>query len=546
MTKEVSPRIVFFGPGMRVGIPPEDFGTKAAGLGIMSSLGIPIPPGFALNVSICEDYYKNGMKVPSYLPELLEDGIAYLEHTTGLQYGSARKPLLVSVRSGAQVSMPGIMDTILNVGLNKETIRGLIFLTGNPRFAWDSYRRLFENMADIVFRQDPHQYRVLLSEILEEEGITDVVEMDSASLRKLALQYQRLFFSLENSEFPENVKTQLLISSISVLRSWTNPRADSFRRMYPVHNLRGTAMTIQAMVFGNMGLNSGAGVAFTRNPWSGEDEPVIDFKFGAQGEDVVSGNQSATTQRELKRSLPSVYEDLRHIGKIVESHFHDMQDMEFTVQEEKLYILQTRNGKRSPLSALRIAVDMWREGIITPDVALSQVAEFDLESIKVPHVSTMDYPIARGTSASGGVATGIVVFTPEQAIKEALSGPVILIRETASPDDLDGIGAALGLLTAKGARTSHAAVVARHMGKVCIVNCAGLEIDPSHNKCHLGGQDIRKGDAISLDGNSGSVYLGVVSTTFEKPLELLDIVYSWKKSLSENHAPGYDPQAEKK
>lgn len=528
MTNDFPPSIEFFGPGTRTEISPEDFGNKAAGLGIMSSLGIPIPPGFALNVSICEDYYKNGMNTPSLLPELLVEGISYLEHATGLHYGSERKPLLVSVRSGAPASMPGIMDTILNVGLNHETIRGLVFLTGNPRFAWDSYRRLFVNMAEIVFRQNPYPYRNLLSEIMEVEGIDDVVEMDSASLKKLAIQYQRLFFSSENKEFPEDVKTQLLISSIAVLRSWTNPRADSFRRMHPGKNLRGTAITIQAMVFGNMGLNSGAGVAFTRNPWSGENEPVIDFKFGAQGEDVVSGNQSATTQSELKKSIPSVYEDLRHIGRIVEMHFHDMQDMEFTVQEGKLYILQTRNGKRSPLSAIRIAVDMWREGIISPDDALSQLEGLDLESIKVQCVSTMDYPISTGTSASGGVATGTMVFTPERALKEASSGPVILVRETASPDDIEGIRVASGLLTAKGARTSHAAVVARYMGKVCIVNCAGLEIDLPHNKCQLGGQVMREGDTISLDGNSGSVYNGVVATTYEKPGELLDIVHSWK------------------
>ena len=539
MTNDLSPRIVFFGPGMRADIPPEDFGNKAAGLGTMSSLGMPIPPGFALNVSICEDYYKNGMKVPSALPELLQEGISYLEHATGLQYGSGRKPLLASVRSGAPVSMPGIMDTILNVGLNHETIRGLIFLTGNPRFAWDSYRRLFENMAEIVFRQNPHEYRALLSEIMEEEGITEVVEMDSSSLRKLAFQYQRLFFSFENSDFPEDVKTQLLISSIAVLRSWTNPRADSFRRLNPVHSLRGTAITIQAMVFGNMGLNSGAGVVFTRNPWSGENEPVIDFKFGAQGEDVVSGSQSATTQGELKKSMPSVYEDLRQIGRTIESHFHDMQDMEFTVQDGKLYILQTRNGKRSPLSAIRIAVDLWREGIITPEVALSQLEGLDLESIKVRFVSTLDYPIATGTSASGGVASGIVVLTPERALKESFSGPVILVRETASTEDIEGIGVASGLLTAKGARTSHAAVVARHMGKVCIVNCAGLEIDLSSNKCHLGGQVLREGDTISLDGNSGSVYTGVVGTTYEKPGELLDIVHAWKTSRLDDDTAGY-------
>ena len=398
---------------------PEEFGNKAAGLGTMSQLGIPVPPGFSLNISICEDYYRNGMEIPSYLPDLLHEGITFLEKSTGLMFGSPKKPLLVSVRSGAPASMPGIMDTILNVGLNQETIRGLIFQTGNPRFAWDSYRRLFENMSEIVFAHKPRQYQSLLSVIMENEGISDVVEMDSSSLRRLIDDYQRLFFSHEKEVFPQDVHNQLVLSSIAVLRSWMNPRAETFRRMHPVNDLRGTAITVQAMVFGNMGLNSGAGVAFTRNPWNGENEPVIDFKFGAQGEDVVSGTQSATTQRELKESMPSVYNDLLKIGKMLELHFLDMQDMEFTVQEGKLYILQTRNGKRSPLSALRIAVEMWKEGMINPEVALSHLEGIDLDAIRVQRVSTRDYPIGTGISASGGVATGSVALTPERAIADA-------------------------------------------------------------------------------------------------------------------------------
>jgi pyruvate,orthophosphate dikinase len=295
-----------------------------------------------------------------------------------------------------------------------------------------------------------------------------------------------------------------------------------------VQDLRGTAITVQAMVFGNMGLNSGAGVAFTRNPWNGENEPVIDFKFGAQGEDVVSGTQSATTQGELKQSMSSVYEDLRKIGIMLELHFLDMQDMEFTVQEGKLYILQSRNGKRSPLSALRIAVDMCREGMITPGIALSHLDGIDLDSIKVQRVLTRDYPIGTGISASGGVAIGSVALTPERALADVGKGPVILVRETASPEDIEGIQIASGLLTAKGARTSHAAVVARQMGKVCIVNCTGLEIDTSYHKCHIGGLELREGDTISLDGDSGLVYTGVVGITYEQPLDLLEIVRSWR------------------
>lgn len=528
MTILPSPSIAFFGPGLRSEIPPEEFGNKAAGLGTMSSLGIPVPPGFALNISICEEYYRDGMQTPSCLPELLNEGISFLEQATGLMYGSERKPLLVSVRSGAPVSMPGIMDTILNVGQNPETIRGLVFQTGNPRFAWDTYRRLFENMSEIVFSHNPHQYRPLLARVMESEGISDVVEMDSSSLKRLIDEYQRLFFSLEKEPFPTDARKQLLLSAISVLRSWTNQRAESFRRIHPAGGALGTAVTVQAMVFGNMGLNSGAGVAFTRNPWSGENEPVIDFKFGAQGEDVVSGTHSVTTQGEMKDTMPSMYEEICRIGKLLESHLLDMQDLEFTVQEGKLFILQSRNGKRSPLAALRISVDMWREGMISPGVALSHLDGIDLDAISVQHVLTRDYPIGTGISASGGVASGTAVFSAERAITDSCNGPVILVRETASPDDIEGIQVASGLLTAKGARTSHAAVVARQMGKVCIVNCNGLEIDLLHHKCLLGGQQIREGDVISLDGDSGLVYSGVVGIYHEKPLDLIKIASSWK------------------
>ena len=528
MTPHTTSRIAYFSPALHTDIPSEEFGNKAYGLGVMSSLGIPVPPGFALHVSVCEDYYRDGMQEPHYLPDLLRDGIAFLEQSTGLVYGSGKKPLLVSVRSGAHISMPGIMDTILNVGLNRETLRGLVSLTGNPRFAWDSYRRLFENISEIVFHHDPAAYQALLSETMADEGISDVVELDSSSLSKIADSYQRLFMATEKHAFPEDVHTQLRLSASAVLRSWTNPRADSFRRLNPDRNTRGTAVTVQAMVFGNMGLDSGAGVAFTRNPWNGENVPVVDFKFGAQGEDVVSGAQSATTQNDLCRSMPQVYAELVQTGKTLEEHFADMQDLEFTVQEGRLFILQSRNGKRSPLSALRIAVDMWREGIISAETALSHLEGLDIESIRVESVSTEDYPIATGISASGGVATGSVVFTPEQAVRYSAHGPVILVRETASPGDIDGIRVASALLTARGTRTSHAAVVARQLGKVCIVNCRGLEPDPVHPRCHLGGQIFRVGDTITLDGDSGQVYAGVVSTTYEQPLDLLDIVRSWK------------------
>ncbi len=524
--------IIKFGPDLFEEAPAEEFGNKAEGLATMAGLGIPVPPGFSLNVCVCEDYYNNGKKIPEYLPDLLNKNIAFIEKATGSGFGSSRRPLLISVRSGAPVSMPGIMDTLLNVGLNRETLRGLIFLTGNPRFAWDTYRRFMQNFGEIVFGQDPAVFQSLLLEKMKQEAVPDEVELDSGSLKELVSEYERVFFTGTGRRFPEDVYEQLILAVEGVIKSWHNPRAEAFRKIHTVGEARGTGVTVQAMVFGNMGSHSGAGVAFTRNPWQGDNELVVDFKFGAQGEDVVSGDQSATTQKELSSAMPGTFEELRKTAKKLEMHFRDMQDIEFTVQEGELYLLQTRSGKRSPYAALKIAVNMCQEGIISPADVMYMIRDIDIDAITLQRVKSKDYPVAIGIPASSGVASGKIVLSSQRAETEAKSGSdTILVRETASPDDLPGINVARGILTARGARTSHAAVVARQMGKICVVNCSTLEINASRHRCYLGGQELREGEIITIDGNSGMVYIGAVEVIDERPEDLVALVRSWENTI---------------
>jgi pyruvate, orthophosphate dikinase len=528
--KNGSPRMAMIGHGIVSKVPAPDFGNKAANLAEMASLDIPVPPAFALNVSICEDYFRAGGQLPADVPALLKSGIDALEKATGLEFGSTKRPLLVSVRSGAPVSMPGIMETILNVGLSSDTIRGLISMTGNPRFSYDSFRRLIEAFGTTVYGQDREIYNQISRKFLEREGIQDEVELDSFSLREMIGEYEREFFMTLGRKFPENTFEQLELATTAVIRSWESPRAVMFRSMNELRGVKGTAVAIQAMVFGNMGMHSGAGVAFSRNPWTGEKELLLDFKFGAQGEDVVSGDQSATTQNELRNAMPDVYQNLVSIGNQLERYFKDMQDMEFTIQEGRLYILQSRAGKRAPLAGLRIAVDLCNEGIIGRTEALALVAGIDVEHLVIERIETNDIPVATGLSASGGVVCGRIAFTSDAALLLAKEGPVILVRETPSPDDIAGIKTADGLLTTRGARTSHAAVVARQLGKVCVVDCSDIEIDMDHRRCRMTGREFREGDMITLDGTNGAVYAGCADIIRKPPEDLISVIGEWKKT----------------
>ncbi|OEU42850.1 hypothetical protein BGV40_07380 [Methanosarcina sp. Ant1] len=524
-------RMLEFGKGKGEYAPREAFGDKGSILIAMSSMGVPVPPGFVLNISVCEDYFKNSRHLPDDLPGLLRKGVSFLESATGKVFGGS-PPLMVSVRSGAAASMPGSMETLLNVGLSRGTVRPLIARTGNPSFAWDSYRRLIEGFGRIVFSQDPSLYRGLMNSAIEAAGVPEEKELDYMELRKLAGDYERLFFEERGRPFPEDAQEQLELAVRAVLDSWMGPRAREFREINNIKGVRGTAVTVQTMVFGNMGMNSGAGIYFTRSPWTGEKLPVVDFRFEAQGEDVVSGSRAGTPGIELKTALTVVYKELEGTGDKLEAHFRDMQDIEFTVEEGKLNILQSRNGKRSPMAALRIAVDLVKEGLISPEEALKKLEGVDLDSISVQKIRTNKLPLAKGDSASSGVAVGKIAFSSERAKSYAHERTEILVREIPSPDDLPGIHASAGLLTSRGARTAHAAVVARQMGKVCIVNCRELKIDPIGRKCSIGGKEFMEGDAISLEGISGEVYEGEVEVTFEKPVELLKVVDVWKRETA--------------
>ncbi len=521
-------RMLEFGDGEKKYASKESFGNKGSILIDMSSMGVPVPPGFVLNVSVCEDYFKNSMHLPDDVPNLLRQGIFFIESVTGKILGGS-PPLMVSVRSGAAASMPGSMETLLNVGLSRNTVRPLIAKTGNPSFAWDSYRRLIEGFGRIVFSQNPSIYRSLLNSAIEAAGVPEEKELDYMELRELAAKYERFFFEESGRPFPEDAYEQLELAVRSVLDSWMSPKAKEFREIHNVKDARGTAVTIQAMVFGNMDLESGSGIAFTRNPWTGEKLPVVDFRLEAQGEDLASGSRAGTLGFELGTALPAVYKKLEGIGNELEAHFRDMQDIEFTVEEGKLYILQSRNGKRSPMAALRIAVDLVEEGLIPTDEALRKLKGIDLNSISVQKIMTDKPILAKGDSASSGVAIGKIAFSSERAKSHALGESVILVREIPSPDDLQGIHASAGLLASSGARTAHAAVIARQMGKVCIVNCRELKLDPAGRKCNIGGKEFIEGDVISLDGTSGEVYEGKIEVKFEKPVELLEVVDSWKR-----------------
>jgi pyruvate,orthophosphate dikinase len=524
-------RMLEFGDVKGKYAPREAFGNKGSVLMAMASMGIPVPPGFVLNVSVCEDYFKNSRHLPDDVPGLLRKGILFIESATGKVFGGS-PPLMVSVRSGAAASMPGSMETLLNVGLSRGMVRSLIARTGNPGFAWDSYRRLIEGLGRIVFSQKSSLYRGLLNSAIEAAGVPEEKELDYMELRKLAGDYERLFFEESGRPFPEDTYEQLELAVRAVLDSWMSPRAREFREINNIKGARGTAVTVQAMVFGNMDLKSGSGIAFTRNPWTGEKLPVVDFRFEAQGEDVVSGSRAGTSGIELKTFLPAVYRELEGIGDKLEAHFRDMQDIEFTVEEGKLYILQSRNRKRSPMAALRIAVDIVKEGLISPEEALKKLDGVDLDSISVQKIRTDKPPLARGDSASTGVAVGKIAFSSERAKSYACERTVILVRKIPSSDDLPGIHASAGILTSSGARTAHAAVVARQMGKVCIVNCHELKLDQGGRKCSIGGKEFLEGDVISLDGASGEVYEGKVEVTFEKPIELLEVVNVWKQETA--------------
>jgi len=493
-------------------------GGKGANLAEMTNLGLPVPQGFTISTEACTKYYEDGETLSPELEEEIYAYVAKLEKITGKKFGDPNNPLLVSVRSGARASMPGMMDTILNLGLNDEVVAGLAKLTSNERFAYDSYRRFIQMFSDVVMGLDKKDYEAIIDKIKAEKGVTQDIDLDAADMKRLVSEFKQYYKAQKGVDFPSDTKVQLIEAIKAVFRSWNNERAIVYRRMNDIPSSWGTAVNVQAMVFGNMGKTSGTGVAFTRNPATGEKKLYGEFLMNAQGEDIVAGIRTPQPISTLKEVMPEVYEQFLEIAEKLEKHYKDMQDMEFTIENGKLYMLQTRNGKRSAEAAIKIAVDLVNEKMITIDEALLKVDPKQLDTLLHPQFDEDALKKAKvagtGIPASPGAACGKVYFTAESAKEKAADGEkVILVRLETSPEDIEGMYASEGILTVRGGKTSHAAVVARGMGRCCVVGCGAIEMHEEEKYFVLNGNIVREGDFISIDGSTGNVYIGQIPTT---------------------------------
>lgn len=505
-------------------------GSKAYGLMRLARLGLDVPPAFVLGTEICRAYFECG-KLPEGTRELLARGLRELEAATDRGFGRERRPLFLSVRSGAPVSMPGMMETILNIGLNEQSLRGFLRMTGNPRQVQDCYRRLVRDFAEVVRGADAASFDALAQARAVEEGLTHVRDLDSAALAAIAQESVALSQALTGEPFPQDPMEQLLAAVEAVFRSWASDKARRYRALNGIDERMGTAVAIQSMVFGNTGATSGAGVGFTRDPATGENRLYLDFLFNAQGEDVVSGRHAVHDTAHLPRRLPAVAAELARMKDVLEAEFRDMQDFEFTVENGRLYLLQTRNGKRTPWAALRMAVDMVHDGLIAPEEALKR-----LDGIALDRLERFRFadgagvaPLASAVPASIGVAVGHIAFDSRRAAAFAAEGrPALLVRDDISTGDIEGIAAAAGVLTGSGGRTSHAAVVARQLGKVCLVGCADLRILPEKGLCTIGGREFREGDELTLDGDQGRIFAGALPVVSERPEAELAEVARWR------------------
>lgn len=492
-------------------------GGKGANLAEMTKLGFPVPQGFTVSTEACTQYYEDGRKINDDIKAEIRQMLVELEKIAGKKFGDKEDPFLVSVRSGARASMPGMMDTILNLGLTDETVVGLAKKTGNDRFAYDSYRRFIQMFSDVVMEVPKPEFEKIIDELKEKYGYKLDTEFTTENLQELIERYKELFKSAKGFDFPQNPEEQLIASVEAVFRSWDNPRAIVYRRMNDIPSSWGTAVNVQAMVFGNMGETSGTGVAFTRDPSTGEKRLFGEYLINAQGEDVVAGVRTPSPITKLEQDMPEVYKQFVDIATNLEEHYRDMQDMEFTIQEGKLYMLQTRNGKRTAAAALKIAVDLVAEGKLTEQEALLKVEPKQLDSLLhptfIPAALKSAEVIAKGLPASPGAGAGKVYFTAEEAVAAAQAGEkVILVRQETSPEDIEGMNVAQGIMTARGGMTSHAAVVARGMGRCCVAGCDGVKVDEEGKFFIADGKKFVEGDVISLDGSTGNVYAGAVET----------------------------------
>ena len=495
----------------------ELLGGKGANLAEMTNLGLPIPMGFTITTEACTDYYKSGRKISNEIQRQIFQALRWLEKENGKIFGDNNDPLLVSVRSGARVSMPGMMDTILNLGLNDISVEGFARKTNNPRFAYDSYRRFIQMFSDVVMEVPKSKFEKIIDEIKEQKGVKFDIDLDVNDMKELIKRFKALYKEAIGTDFPQEPAMQLLEAVKAVFRSWDNPRANVYRRMNDIPGDWGTAVNIQTMVFGNMGNTSGTGVAFTRNPATGAQGIYGEYLIDAQGEDVVAGVRTPQPISKLEEDMPNCYSEFIRLAHKLESHYRDMQDMEFTIQEGKLYFLQTRNGKRTAEAAINIACDLVEEGMITPEEALLRIEAKSLDQLLHPTFDAKALKsgkvIGHALPASPGSAAGKVYFTAEDAKNAAAKGErVILVRLETSPEDIEGMHAAEGILTARGGMTSHAAVVARGMGTCCVSGCNDLKVKEEEKEFELNGTVYHEGDYISLDGSTGTIYEGDIPT----------------------------------
>ena len=495
----------------------ELLGGKGANLAEMTVLGMPVPQGFTVTTEACTQYYEDGKQISPEIEAQIFEYLAKLEELTGKKFGDEHNPLLVSVRSGARASMPGMMDTILNLGLNDQVVEGFAKMTNNERFAYDSYRRFIQMYSDVVMEVPKHNFEIIIDEMKAAKGVKLDTELDANDLKEMVKKFKAYYKEQIGSDFPQDPKEQLMGAVKAVFRSWDNPRAIYYRRMNDIPSSWGTAVNVQTMVFGNTGNTSGTGVAFTRNPATGENKLFGEFLVNAQGEDVVAGVRTPQKIDELKTIMPEVYEQFNDVAHRLEKHYRDMQDMEFTIENGKLYMLQTRNGKRTATAAIKIACDLVDEGMISKEEAVCMVDPKQLDALLHPQFDAEALKNAKeigtGLAASPGAACGKVVFTAEEATEEGKKGEkVVLVRLETSPEDIEGMNHAQGILTVRGGMTSHAAVVARGMGTCCVSGCGDIVMHDAEGYFELGGKKICRGDYISLDGSTGKIYGEAIPT----------------------------------
>jgi len=505
-------------------------GGKGANLAEMTRIGLPVPPGFTITTEACTHYYKNNQSWPEGLAEEVEENLKLLEEKAGKKLGDPDNPLLVSVRSGAPASMPGMMDTILNLGLNDQVVEGLAKLTNNRRFAYDCYRRFIQMFGNVVMGIGHDEFEAILDEVKREVGAKLDTDLDANALRKVIDRYKELYKKATGEDFPQDPKEQLRRAINAVFESWNNKRAITYRKINNIPEDWGTAVNVQMMVFGNMGFDSGTGVGFTRNPSTGEKEYYGEYLLNAQGEDVVAGIRTPKPIVEMQKDLPQVFEELKKVYEILEKHYKDMQDFEFTIEKGKLYLLQTRTGKRTAQAAIKIAVDMVREGLIDEKTAVKRVEPDQINQLLHPRIDRSQSlkVLAKGLPASPGAAYGKVVFDADDAERLANDGEkVILVSPETTPDDIHGMAVAQGVLTSRGGMTSHAAVVARGMGKPCVAGCETIKIDLDKRMFSVNGVVVKEGDYITIDGSTGEVILGQVKTILPQLSSDFQTLLSW-------------------